>query len=211
MLFVGGLVVVALFAALLAPLFVDWTSFRQDFEREASRIMGRAVTVHGSVDARLIPFPSVTLNDVRVGAPEDGKPLVEIARFSMDAELAPFLSGEALIFDMRIEGPKARIKLFQDGTLDWARGRKSDIPARTVVLENVAISGGEIEFIDEQTGRTRHVTGLDAQVSAKSLGGPWRIDGRAALDGESGAFQLSSGQLENGALSLRARVVPDRL
>jgi uncharacterized protein involved in outer membrane biogenesis len=211
MLFVGGLVVVALFAALLAPLFVDWTSFRQDFEREASRIMGRTVVVHGSVDARLIPFPSVTLNDVRVGSPEDGRPLVEVARFSMDAELAPFLSGEALIFDMRIEEPKARVKLFQDGTLDWARGRKSDIPARTVILENVAITGGEIEFVDEQTGRTRHVTGLDAQVSAKSLGGPWRIDGRASLDGESGAFQLSSGQVENGALSLRARIVPDRL
>ena len=211
MLFVGGLVVVALFAALLAPFFVDWTSFRQDFEREASRIMGRTVVVHGSVDARLIPFPSVTLNDVRVGAPEDGQPLVEVARFSMDAELAPFLSGEALIFDMRIEEPKARIRLFEDGTLDWARGRKSDIPARTVILESVAISGGEIEFVDAQTGRTRHVTGLDAQVSAKSLAGPWRIDGRAALDGESGAFQLSSGQVENGALSLRARIVPDRL
>ncbi len=211
MLFVGGVVVVALFSALLAPLFIDWTSFRQNFEREASRIMGRTVIVHGSVDARLIPFPSVTLNDVRVGSPEDGAPLVEVARFSMDAELAPFLSGEALIFDMRIEEPKARIKLFQDGTLDWARGRKSDIPARTVILENVSITGGEIEFVDEQTGRTRRVTGLDAQLAAKSLGGPWRIDGRAALDGESGAFQLSSGQVENGALSMRARIVPDRL
>jgi uncharacterized protein involved in outer membrane biogenesis len=211
MLFIGGLVVAALFAALLAPLFVDWTSFRQDFEREASRIMGRTVVVHGSVDARLIPFPSVTLNDVRVGTPEDGQPLVEVARFSMDAELAPFLSGEALIFDMRIEEPKARIKLFEDGTLDWARGRKSDIPARIVILENVSITGGEIEFVDQQTGRTRRVTGLDAQVAAKSLGGPWRIDGRAALDGESGAFQLSSGQLENGTLALRARIQPDRL
>ncbi|WP_313664963.1 AsmA family protein [Shinella sp.] len=210
-LIVGGLVVVALFVALLAPLFVDWTSFRQDFEREASRIMGRPVTVHGSVDARLIPFPSVTLNDVRVGSPEDGQPPVEVARFSMDAELAPFLSGEALIFDMRIEEPKARIKLFKDGTLDWARGRKSDIPARTVILENVSITDGEIEFVDEQTGRTRHVTGLDAQISAKSLGGPWRIDGRGALDGEAGAFQLSSGQVEDGALSLRTRIVPDRL
>lgn len=211
MLIVGGLVVVALFVALLAPLFVDWTNFRQDFEREASRIMGRPVTVHGSVDARLIPFPSVTLNDVRVGSPEDGRPLVEVARFSMDAELAPFLSGEALIFDMRIEEPRARVKLFQDGTLDWARGRKSDIPARTVILENVAVTGGEIEFVDEQTGRTRHLTGLDAQISAKTLAGPWRVDGRGALDGESGAFQLSSGQVENGALSLRARIVPDKL
>jgi uncharacterized protein involved in outer membrane biogenesis len=212
MLFIGGLVVVALFAALFAPLFVDWTSFRQDFEREASRIMGRTVVVHGSVDARILPFPSVTLNDVRVGEQEDGQPLVEVSRFSMDAELAPFLSGEALIFDMRIEEPKARVKLFSDGTLDWARGRKSDIPAKTVVLENVTITGGEIEFVDEQTGRTRQIKGLDAQISARSLAGPWRVAGRGTLDGEAGAFELSSGQVdEKGALTMRARIIPDGL
>ncbi|MDX3925127.1 MAG: AsmA-like C-terminal region-containing protein [Shinella sp.] len=211
-LFFGGLVVVALFVALLAPLFVDWTNFREGFEREASRIMGRKVVVHGSVDARLLPFPSVTLNDVRVGDDGSRQPLVEIARFSMDAELAPFLSGEALIFDMRIEEPKARIKLFPDGTLDWARGRKSDIPARTVVLENVTVTGGEVEFVDEQTGRTRRLTGLDAQISARSLSGPWKIDGRGVLDGEAGSFQLASGQLDDqGVLPLRARVVPDKL
>lgn len=212
MLIIGGLVVAALFAALIAPLFIDWTSFREEFEREASRIMGRSVVVHGSVDARLLPFPSVTLNDVRMGEAEDGQPMVEVARFSMEAELAPFLSGEALIFDMRLEEPKARVRLFADGTLDWARGRKSDIPARTVVLENITISGGEIELVDEQTGRTRRVTDLDAQVSARSLAGPWRVDGRGILDGEAGAFQLLSGQTDaEGALGLRARIVPERL
>ena len=87
--------VVALFAALIAPWFIDWTDFRKEFEREASRIMGKPVVVHGSVDARLIPFPTVTLNDVRVGASQDGEPLIQVAQFSMSAELAPFLSGEA--------------------------------------------------------------------------------------------------------------------
>ncbi|WP_456239086.1 hypothetical protein, partial [Rhizobium alarense] len=203
--------VVALFAALLAPFFIDWTSFRQDFEREASRILGRKVVVHGSVDARILPFPSVTLSDVRVGE-EDGRPMIEVARFSMDAELAPFLSGEALIFDMRVEEPKARVRLFPDGTLDWARGRRTDIPAKTVVLEKVTISGGEIEFVDEQTGRTRHVTDLSANVAARSLAGPWRVDGRGALDGAAGAFQVSSGAIdEKGALRLRAAIVPDAL
>ncbi|MBD9372859.1 AsmA family protein [Rhizobium sp. ARZ01] len=212
MLIVGGLVVVALFTALLAPFFVDWTGFRQGFEREASRIVGRKVVVHGSVDARLIPFPSVTLNDVRVGEEDGAEPSVTIRRFSMDAELAPFLSGEALIFDMRVEEPKVRLKLLSDGTLDWARGRKSDIPAKTVILENVEVAGGEIEFIDDQAGRTRRFTGLDAQLSARSLSGPWRIDGRGALDGTTGAFQISTGQLdEKGVLKLKARIVPDRI
>ncbi|OQP87859.1 hypothetical protein BTR14_04755 [Rhizobium rhizosphaerae] len=208
---VGGLLVVALFGALIAPLFIDWTNFRQDFEREATRIIGQPVTVHGSVDARLIPFPSVTLNDVRIGRGEDGAPLVSVAHFSMDAELAPFLSGEALIFDMRLDQPKARLKLLPDGTLDWARGRQASIPAKSVVLEKVSVTGGEVAFIDEQTGRTRRLTGLDADLSARTLAGPWQVEGRGALDGEAGRFSLSSGEPDSeGALPLRARLIPDK-
>ncbi|MCA1444449.1 AsmA family protein, partial [Ensifer sp. IC4062] len=208
---IGGLIVVALFAALIAPLFIDWTNFRNDFEREASRIMGKPVVVHGSVDARILPFPTVTLNDVRVGATEGDQPIVQVAQFSMSAELAPFLSGEALIFDMRLDRPKARIRLLPDGTLDWARGSRSSIPASTVVLEKIEIVDGEIEFVDEQTGRTRRVTDLSADLSARSLAGPWKVEGRAALDGEAGSFAFSSNAVnEEGALSLRTRLTPDK-
>ncbi|WP_407065142.1 AsmA-like C-terminal region-containing protein [Ensifer sp. LC499] len=203
--------VVALFAALIAPWFIDWTDFRKEFEREASRIMGKPVVVHGSVDARLIPFPTVTLNDVRVGASGDGEPLIQVAQFSMSAELAPFLSGEALIFDMRLDRPKAKVRLLPDGTLDWARGRRASIPAKTVVLENVEIIDGQVEFIDEQTGRTRRVSDLAADVSARSLAGPWKVEGRAALDGEVGSFSFISNEVDAaGALSLKARVTPEK-
>ncbi len=54
---IGGLLVVALFAALIAPYFVDWTNFRREFEAQATQILGKPVVVHGSVDARLLPFP----------------------------------------------------------------------------------------------------------------------------------------------------------
>lgn len=208
--FLGGLLVLVLFAALLAPFFVDWTDFRKDFEAQASRIVGKKVVVHGAVDARLLPFPSVTLHDVRVGQEPDGTPLVRVERFSMDAELAPFLSGEALIFDMRIEDPVARVRLLKDGTLDWMRGSRADIPARSVVLENVHVTGGRVEFIDEQSGRTRLISDLSAEMSAKSLAGPWRIEGSAALDGEKGAFSLNSAQPEPGAagMRLKSKIMP---
>jgi uncharacterized protein involved in outer membrane biogenesis len=205
------LFVVVLFVALLAPLFIDWTDFRKNFEEQASRIIGKKVTVHGTVDARLLPFPSVTLHDVRVGQEADGTPLVQVAEFSMDAELAPFLSGEALIFDMRVSKPKVRLRLLKDGTLDWMRGSQPEIPAKSVVLESVHVEDGDILFIDEQTGRTRHVTGLNAQMSAKSLAGPWRIEGDAALDSEHGNFTISSSQPDdNGVLRVRTRLMPDR-
>ncbi len=207
---IGGLLVVALFAALIAPLFIDWTNFRADFEREASRIMGKPVVVHGSVDARLIPFPTVTLNDVRVGSTDGGEPLIRVEHFSMSAEIAPFLSGEALIYQMRLDRPKARIRLQPDGTLDWARGLQAEIPARTVTLEKIEIADGEIEFVDEQTGRTRRVTDLSADLSARTLAGPWRMEGGAVLDGEAGSFSFSTNEVdERGVLSLRAKLTPD--
>jgi uncharacterized protein involved in outer membrane biogenesis len=75
------------------------------------------VTVAGDATARLLPFPSVTFEDVRVGDAE--KPLVVADRFSMDAELAPFLSGEVLIFDMRLENPTIMLELDERGMPDW--------------------------------------------------------------------------------------------
>ncbi|MFC5756912.1 AsmA family protein [Rhizobium sp. GCM10022189] len=209
--FLGGVIVVVLFVALLAPLFIDWTDFRKNFEDQASRIIGKKVTVHGTVDARLLPFPSVTLHDVRVGQEEDGTPVVQVEQFSMDAELAPFLSGEALIFDMRVVNPKVRLRLLKDGSLDWMRGSQPEIPAKTVVLENVHVNGGEIEFVDDQSGRSRRVTGLNAEMSAKSLAGPWRIEGDGSLDGEHGSFSVSSNQPdERGVLRVRTRLAPDK-
>ncbi|SIR07381.1 AsmA family protein [Rhizobium sp. RU33A] len=206
----GGLLVVALFAALLAPLFVDWTNFRRDFEDQASQLLGKKVVVNGEVSARLLPFPSVTMEDVTVGTDVDGTPLVRIARFSLDAELAPFLSGEARIFDMRIEEPQARIRLLPDGTLDWLRGSRPSIPARTVVLEKVSVTGGRIEFIDEQSGRNRVLAELDAALSARTLAGPWSVQGRAVLDGEAAQFGLTTSEFSEIALPLRLRIEPER-
>ncbi|MFN3719251.1 MAG: AsmA family protein [Rhizobium rhizophilum] len=204
----GGLLVVALFAALLAPVFVDWTNFRQDFEDQASQLLGKKVVVNGAVSARILPFPSVTMEDVTVGTDVDGTPLVRVARFSLDAELAPFLSGEARIFDMRLEEPKARIRLLPDGTLDWLRGSRPSLPARNVVLEKVSVSGGTIEFIDQQSGRDRTLTKLDAALSARTLAGPWSVEGNAELDGEAAGFSLTTSELAGPSLPLRLRIDP---
>lgn len=211
MLALGGLIVLALFTALLAPFFVNWSSFRLGFEEQASRLLGKKVSVHGSVDARILPFPSVTLHDVQIGQDVDGQPLMQVARFSMDMELAPFLSGEARIFDMRIEQPKARLRILKDGTLEWMRGSPASLPADAVVIEDVHVSDGQIDLIDEQSGQTRKITGFTADLSAESLRGPWRGEGNAILDGYEAKFNLLSGEADTTArtVPLRLRVAPD--
>jgi len=113
----GSLLVLALIGAVVAPYFIDWTAYRSDFEREASKILGRPVVVRGAASARLLPFPSVTFNDVVV-AGETGEPLMTIDRFRMDAELAPYLSGEIRIFSMQLEEPGEPRPISPSGEVD---------------------------------------------------------------------------------------------
>ncbi|MEM5493910.1 AsmA family protein [Hoeflea sp. AS16] len=204
----GGLLVLALFAALIAPYFIDWSSYRTAFEAEASRIIGQPVKVRGDADARLLPFPSVTFSDVVVG--DEAQPAMTISRFSMDAELAPFLSGEVLIFDMRVDAPKAVVRVLEDGRLDWALKRRPTPPGDLVVLERVTIADADITIVDDQNGRTHKLRDIDAQVSAKSLSGPWLIEAEGEIAGHHGGVSIATGTAQpDGSIRMRVRAVPD--
>ena len=63
--------IVALVAALVGPFYIDWNKFRPQFEAEASKIIGAPVRVGGGLDARLLPTPSLRLQSVVVGGPND--------------------------------------------------------------------------------------------------------------------------------------------
>lgn len=207
---VGGLVVMVLLAALIGPYFIDWTNYRADFEREASAILGRKVTVQGAAEARLLPFPSVTFSKVAVAGGPDGVPAMTAENFSMDAELAPFLSGEFLIFDMRVEKPRGVLQASADGVIDWAVRPSSPIGVKRIAIEKLTITDGEIEIRHALSGRTHRLTGLDAEVSAKSLAGPWRLEGRARADGIATSLSVSTGVLDDaGKMRVRVKATPE--
>ncbi|MCY6379964.1 AsmA-like C-terminal region-containing protein [Hoeflea prorocentri] len=210
--FFGGLLVLALFAALIGPYFVDWSSYRQEFEREAGRILGQKVQVLGDADARLLPFPSVSFDNVVVGEGDDGQPMMTVDRFSMDAELAPFLSGEIRIFDMRIESPQATVRLSPTGELDWALRSHKTLPGNSLTLESITVTGGSALVIDEQNGREHRLEDVDMRMSAKSIAGPWNMDGSAVVDGYGADFTLTTGAfVDENRIRLKARVMPAAL
>ena len=189
--FVGSLIVLALIAALVGPYFIDWTSYRADFERQASAILGGEVKVNGAARARILPFPSVTFADVTVhNATGDGIAMT-IDEFSMDAELAPFLSGDVLIFDMRLVRPRATINIDSEGKVDWAVRPSAPFDARNITLEHLAITDGEVR-VRSGNGAERHLREINATVAARTLAGPWRADGTLRLDGRKAAISGSS-------------------
>jgi len=203
--------VLLLTAALVVPPFIDWSGYRADFEREASTILGRPVKVAGEVKARLLPFPSVTFSDVRVGADPD-HPVMTVQTFSMDAELMPFLRGQLLIFDMRVEKPSVTISLDGDGKIDWAIRPSTPLDPKQIRVERLSVTDGTVTLRDAVNGKSHVATDLDAVLSATSLAGPWQADGTFNLDGQKLGINLVSGAAKpDGSLHLRARVSPDAI
>jgi uncharacterized protein involved in outer membrane biogenesis len=203
----GGLFVLALTAALVAPYFVEWSSYRADFEREASAILGRNVTVHGEATATILPFPSVTFSDVEVGGGRNGEPAMTAETFSMDAELAPLLSGDFHIFDMRLVRPKATIDVAADGAIDWAVRPSS--PFHAISIEKLTITEGQVSVRHAASGRTHRLTEINTEVSARSLAGPWRMVGSMRVDGLRSAVTVNTGRASDGAMRLRIQAEPE--
>ncbi|MDI6027959.1 AsmA family protein [Corticibacterium sp. UT-5YL-CI-8] len=204
--FFGGLFVLALLAALVGPLFINWTNYKADFEAEASTILGRPVTVGGISSARLLPFPSVTFSNVSVAGIGDGKPAMTVETFSMDAELAPFMRGEFLIFDMRLERPTATIRVDKDGLIDWSIRPSTRFDPKQVAIEKLTVTDGTLMVERGASGASHTLSGINADVSAKSIAGPWRLDGVFGLDGRGMTLSASTGTVgDDGQMRVRLR------
>jgi hypothetical protein len=141
--FVGSLVVVAPGAALIGPYFVDWTSYRADFEREASAILGRKVEVKGKADARILPFlPSASPTSWSAATTIPCLP----PKVLDGCRAAPFLSGEVLIFDMRIVAESGRYRRERRHRLDGAAF--DAIRSGHISLEKLTVVDGKLRVID---------------------------------------------------------------
>ena len=143
---IGGTVVIALFGALIGPFFVDWTKYTQDFEREASRIIGQPVHVAGDAKVRILPFPTVTFADLSIGEYADGTAMMTVDGFSMDTELMPFLRGQVRIVEMRLIKPQLTVRVNENGTIDWTDRKQLLVNPENVELNRMRVENATIRL-----------------------------------------------------------------
>ncbi len=201
-----------LVTALVGPFLVDWTVYRSTFEKYAEQALGHKVTVLGDADIRLLPSPAVTFTDVRVGEAED--PLLVVSRFQMRIELPPLLKGEVRVLDMELERPHLSLSLDESGRLDWLTAKTSDgvlgeLPAEDVAFERVSIVDGAVSVIDARNGETHRFDNGNLLISARTLAGPFKIDGSTTYDGKPYSLRLATGkELDNGTIRVKGQLTP---
>ena len=97
-------IILALVAALVGPLLIDWGSHRSLFEAEASRLIGVDVRVTGAIEARLLPTPALTLHDIEIGG--GGEDTVRARSLGFEFALGPLMRGEWQAAEVHLVGPQ---------------------------------------------------------------------------------------------------------
>ena len=193
----GSLVVAVLFVALIAPYFVDWDKFTNEFETQASRVVGQEVKVGGKTNLRLLPLPSLSFEDLQVGKNIDGSPLMTVDRFSFKAELFPFLSGQVRIVEMSMREPKVNLQVGEDGTIAWTSPQEFVVNPEQVKIEKLKVQGGSILVTGLVGNRSFQLDNIDADLSASSILGPWKINADADVEGIPSQISIASGTFQN--------------
>ena len=200
-------------AALIGPLFIDWTAYRVEFERQAEKLVGREVKILGDADAFLLPTPSVTFTDMRVGDADN--PLMIVSRFSARIELAPLLKGEIRVIDMTFERPDLRLVVDTDGHLTTfgapdRNGAVTPVDPADVQFEQVEVIDGSVRLSDARSAQVHQIKDIDATIAARALIGPFKADGTLTAGGGDHRFKLATGKLRpDGAIRVKLQVNPE--
>jgi large subunit ribosomal protein L24 len=204
----GIAIILALVAALVGPAVVDWQEHKAEIEEQAKEIVGVQVQVGGTIDVRLLPTPSLTLGDVRIGPPDSARKV--FARgLSMELSLGNLMRGEFRANQVTLDHPEVRIGLDKSGALQMP-GLALNFDADRLAIERLTITDGKLLLYDGASGARLAVEGLNVSGEVGSLIGPFKAEGAFAAGGEHYSYHVAGGRRgDDGGMKIRLSIEAD--
>ncbi len=198
-------IILALVTALVGPLFVDWSSYRGEFEARATRLTGLDFRVTGAIDARVLPTPSITLHGVEFGRPNEGSK-VSARGLRIEFALGALMRGEWRIAEARLEGPELAAGLDRSGHMAWPLP-KLGFDLEGVSIERLQIEDGRAVLADAASDTRVTLEKVEFKGELRSLGGPVKGDGSFVVSGKRYPYHISTGRIaEDGGVKVRLSV-----
>jgi uncharacterized protein involved in outer membrane biogenesis len=198
--------ILALVAALVGPHFVDWSRYRTEFETQASRMTGLTVLVNGSVEARLLPTPTLTFGRIEIARRGDSRAL-RARSVSLEFSLSAMMRAEWRASEVRIEGAELAAGLDATGRLDWpapAFGNELD----SLSIDRLEIADSRVVFSDTASSSQVVLEKLDFRGELRSRMGPIKGEGTFELAGNRYPFRIAANRAGDAGMRVRLNLDP---
>ncbi|MCK5496155.1 MAG: AsmA family protein, partial [Hyphomicrobiaceae bacterium] len=211
LLFLAGLVALAMGALFAVPYFVDWNDYRDVFKAQATKLIGRNVDVGGDVSLTLLPAPVLRFQTINVADAKGSfdTPFAAAQSFTVWLSVPPLLRGSIVARSVEIDQPVINFRIAKDGSGNWSDigGEAVDIPfiPKDVALNSVEMSSATINFWRGKPEPDSVIEQLDGELSARSLQGPYKFTGQFTLGEKLRDLRFSTGRMdEKGEFRLKA-------
>ncbi|HKA80032.1 MAG TPA: AsmA family protein [Xanthobacteraceae bacterium] len=198
-------IILALLAALVGPLLIDWDSYRGELEARATQLIGLDVRVTGAIDARLLPTPSLVLQGVRLGRADQ---TVRVRALRLEFALGALVRGDLRVADARLEGPELAAGLDAAGHLAWPVPKIGFDP-ELVAVERLKIRDGRAVLTDAASGSRLVLDKLEFNGELRSLVGPIKGEGSFLIGGQHYPYRVSTSRIsEDTGAKVRLAIDP---
>jgi hypothetical protein len=200
-------IILALATALVGPLFVDWSRYREEFETRASQLTGLDFHITGAIDARLLPTPTLVMQGIEIARPDDlGK--VRARALRIEFGLGALVRGEWRITDARLEGPEFAAGIDAAGHMDWSVPKVGFRP-EGVSIERLQIQDGRASLVDAASGSRLVLEKLEFRGELRSLSGPVKGEGSFVVAGQHFPYRIATSRIDEASgIKLRLTVDP---
>ncbi|NQW08996.1 MAG: AsmA family protein [Alphaproteobacteria bacterium] len=206
-------VVVLVAAILVVPSFIDWNGYKPEIQAAVKDATGRDLTIGGDLSLAILPSPSlsvqgVALSNITGGAPE---PMARLAALRVNVALGPLISGDIRVTSVTLVEPTIVLERLADGRANWELATaasdqttaSTDAGASTgagpaIALDAAIIENGTLIYRDASSGTEHRIEGLNAEISAGSLKGPFEVKAALSYSGLPVTVTGSVGALDSG-------------
>ncbi|MEM9838808.1 MAG: AsmA family protein [Pseudomonadota bacterium] len=190
---VGGVVVLVVAFAVLAPMLISTEGMVTRAEAEATKVLGRDVSI-GKIDRLSLLPPKLTSSDLTVANAEgfDAPHLVNVGQASLGVKFFPLLSGQVAIDTFVLDQPSIFLEARADGSNNFTLGEESEAATtdegaapvaggKALVVGNIVINDGSLTYSDGTESYA--ATDVDVTLTLPPLGKPLVLDASMALEG----------------------------
>ena len=203
-------IITVLGALFAVPHFIDWNSYRSNFEEEARSIVGREVQVDGDMKLYLLPTPYFRVEKVRIADTSTAltEPFFKTESLSIKLFIAPLLRGVVEVNEIEFQRPVLRVTQDSKGAWNWqsfAQALRSTgyVPAN-VALASLRVVDGVLALHGADGAERTRLDGVNGELSAPALDGPYRFRGTFKSGGATREVRISTALPEpDGKVPLR--------